>query len=164
MPAGPAAVAAVFTPNTFAAAPVKLSQAHLAQSEPAGNGRYGWTQAIVSTSGCANAATGVAGAADQAEICTALATALGIAPEHTLALSTGLIGTRLPVAKVVAGITDVVDGGGLRPDVGRRARGRRSALHDRLAGQVRDDDRRAAGAGRRRGHACASPGSPRVSG
>jgi glutamate N-acetyltransferase/amino-acid N-acetyltransferase len=116
VPAGPAAVAAVFTPNTFAAAPVKLSQAHLAQSEPAGNGRYGWTQAIVSTSGCANAATGVSGAADQAEICTALATALRIAPEHTLALSTGLIGTRLPVPRVVAGITDLVDGDGLRAD------------------------------------------------
>lgn len=117
VPGGPAPVAAVFTPNTFAAAPVKLSQAHLAATEPGGNGRYGWTQAIVSTSGCANAATGAAGAADQAEVCTAVATALRIPAERTLALSTGLIGTRLPVPKVVAGITDLVHGG-LRPDAG----------------------------------------------
>lgn len=115
VPRGPAPVAAVFTPNTFAAAPVKLSQAHLLATEPAGNGRYGWTQAIISTSGCANAATGAAGAADQAEICTALATALGIPAERTLALSTGLIGTRLPVPKVVAGIGSLV-AGGLRSD------------------------------------------------
>src|SRR5687767_10545356 len=90
----PAAAAAVFTPNTFAAAPVKLSQAHLAATDPAGKGRYGWAQAVISTSGCANAATGAAGAADQAEICTALAEALGTTSDRTLALSTGLIGTR----------------------------------------------------------------------
>src|SRR6478672_11321855 len=50
--AEPAAVAAVFTPNSMAAAPVKLSQDHLEATEPAGKGRYGWTRAIVSTSGC----------------------------------------------------------------------------------------------------------------
>ncbi len=94
---GPAAAAAVFTPNAFAAAPVRLSQAHLAGTEPAGDGRYGWARAIVSTSGCANAATGLAGDADQAEVAAVLAAALRVPADLTLLLSTGVIGTRLPL-------------------------------------------------------------------
>jgi glutamate N-acetyltransferase/amino-acid N-acetyltransferase len=92
-----AAVAAVFTPNAFAAAPVRLSQAHLAASG-------GWAEAIVSTSGSANAATGAAGDADQAEVAEMLAAALGVAVERTLLLSTGVIGTRLPLDLVGPGI------------------------------------------------------------
>jgi len=108
---GPAAAAAVFTQNAFAAAPVRLSQSHLAATEPAGRGRYGWADAVISTSGCANAATGAGGAADQAAIADALAEALRTIPERTLALSTGLIGTRLPVAVVVAGIGALLEAG-----------------------------------------------------
>ena len=110
---GPAAAAAVFTPNAFAAAPVRLSQEHLATSEPAGGGRYGWARAIVSTSGCANAATGPAGDTDQAEVAAVLAEALRVPADQTLLLSTGLIGTLLPLAKVAAGIRTVI-GDGLR--------------------------------------------------
>ncbi len=108
--AGPAAAAAVFTPNAFAAAPVRLSRAHLAATEPAGAGRYGWVEAIVSTSGSANAATGPAGDADQAEIASLLASALGVARERTLALSTGIIGTRLPLDRVESGIAALAPG------------------------------------------------------
>jgi glutamate N-acetyltransferase/amino-acid N-acetyltransferase len=93
----PAAAAAVFTPNAFAAAPVRLSKAHLAASG-------GWANALVSTSGCANAATGAAGDADQAEVAGMLAAALGVDVERTLLLSTGLIGTRLPLPIVLEGI------------------------------------------------------------
>ncbi|MEO5940124.1 MAG: bifunctional ornithine acetyltransferase/N-acetylglutamate synthase, partial [Candidatus Limnocylindrales bacterium] len=93
----PAAAAAVFTPNAFAAAPVRLSQAHLAATDPTGEGRFGWASAIISTSGCANAATGAAGAADQAVVASILASALGIDEDQTLLLSTGIIGTRLPL-------------------------------------------------------------------
>jgi glutamate N-acetyltransferase/amino-acid N-acetyltransferase len=93
----PAAAAAVFTPNAFAAAPVRLSRAHLAASG-------GWVEAIVSTSGCANAATGAAGDGDQAEVAEMLATALGAQVDRTLLLSTGIIGTRLPLPIVAAGI------------------------------------------------------------
>jgi glutamate N-acetyltransferase/amino-acid N-acetyltransferase len=97
---GPAAAAAVFTTNTFAAAPVRLSKRHL------GAGHFGQARAIVSTSGSANAATGAAGDADQERIGETLAAALGFGgqAELTLHLSTGLIGTRLPVDRVVAGI------------------------------------------------------------
>ncbi len=103
-----AAAAAVFTPNAFAAAPVRLSQAHLAATDPAGQGRFGWAAAVISTSGCANAATGAAGAADQAAVASILAEALAVPMERTLLLSTGMIGTRLPLDKVRAGVTAVV--------------------------------------------------------
>ncbi|TAL07536.1 MAG: bifunctional ornithine acetyltransferase/N-acetylglutamate synthase [Chloroflexota bacterium] len=93
----PAAAAAVFTPNRFAAAPVRRSRAVLAASG-------GWVRAVVSTSGSANAATGQAGDDDQARVGKIVATALGIEPEDVLHLSTGIIGTRLPLDKVATGV------------------------------------------------------------
>ncbi len=114
--AGPAAAAAVFTTNALAAAPVRLSQAHLLATEPTGAGRFGWVDAIVSTSGSANAATGPAGDADQAAIAGALGRALRVPVERTLALSTGIIGTRLPVGKVVTEAVRLAESGGLRAD------------------------------------------------
>jgi glutamate N-acetyltransferase/amino-acid N-acetyltransferase len=108
---GPAAAAAVFTPNAFAAAPVRLSQAHLAAVDPAGRGRYGRASAVVSTSGCANAATGPAGDADQVEIAVALAVAAGIPAESTLLMSTGIIGTRLPLDRIRTGLGALVADG-----------------------------------------------------
>jgi glutamate N-acetyltransferase/amino-acid N-acetyltransferase len=101
---GPAAVAAVYTPNAFVAAPVRLSQAHLEATGPGSNGRWGWADALISTSGCANAATGSAGDADQAEVAAMLAATIGTPVERTLLLSTGIIGTRLPLDKVSAGL------------------------------------------------------------
>ncbi len=103
----PAAAAAVFTPNAFAAAPVRLSQDHLAATEPAGGGRFGWATAIVSTSGCANAATGPAGDEDQAAVSGQLAQTLGTPEAMTLLLSTGIIGTRLPLDIVARGIAAI---------------------------------------------------------
>ena len=94
--AGPAAVAAVFTPNAFAAAPVKRSRANLAATSGDPRGGFGWTSAVISTSGCANAATGAAGEADQAEVGRLIAAAVGVEETHVLHLSTGIIGTRLP--------------------------------------------------------------------
>ncbi|MGZ8502620.1 MAG: bifunctional ornithine acetyltransferase/N-acetylglutamate synthase, partial [Candidatus Limnocylindrales bacterium] len=104
----PAATAAVYTPNRFVAAPVRLSQAHLAAGEPIGAGRFGWARAIVSISGCANAATGPAGDADQLAVAEGLAQAVGVPTASTLLLSTGVIGTRLPLDRVRAGLAAVV--------------------------------------------------------
>ncbi|HTS15298.1 MAG TPA: bifunctional ornithine acetyltransferase/N-acetylglutamate synthase [Candidatus Sulfotelmatobacter sp.] len=112
----PAAVAALFTRNRMAAAPVRLSQANLLATDAAGRGRRGWASAIVSTSGSANAATGAAGDADQAEIAAAVAHALGTRADHTLTLSTGVIGTRLPVARVAEGIGRLLPAIGGGPD------------------------------------------------
>jgi glutamate N-acetyltransferase/amino-acid N-acetyltransferase len=97
----PASVGAVFTSNALAAAPVRLSRAHLAT----GGGR---ATAILATSGCANAATGRDGERDQAELAAILGEAVGVDPAVTLALSTGLIGTRLPVAALRVSIPQVV--------------------------------------------------------
>lgn len=101
---GPAAAAAVFTPNTFAAAPVRQSRANLAASSGDPRGGFGWATAVVSTSGSANAATGAAGSADQAEVGRLVANAFDVMPDRVLHLSTGVIGTRLPLDKVAVGL------------------------------------------------------------
>jgi glutamate N-acetyltransferase/amino-acid N-acetyltransferase len=116
-----AAAAAVFTPNAFAAAPIALSRAHLAATAPDGGGSWGWAAGIVSTSGCANAATGAAGTADQEAIADAFAAAIGVPTTSTLAMSTGVIGTRLPVDLVASGIAAVVGTGLSSTDEGLAA-------------------------------------------
>jgi len=105
---GPIPAAAIFTLNTLAAAPVRRSRANLAATDPSGAGRFGWASAIVSTSGAANAATGAAGEEDQAQIGTLVAGALEIHSSHVLHLSTGVIGTRLPLDRVASGVASLV--------------------------------------------------------
>jgi glutamate N-acetyltransferase/amino-acid N-acetyltransferase len=105
--AGPAAAAAVFTPNAFAAAPVRRSRRNLAQTSGDARGAFGLTSAVVSTSGSANAATGAAGDLDQAAVGRLVASGLGVAEEHVLHLSTGIIGTRLPLALIEGGLADL---------------------------------------------------------
>ena len=102
-----ASAAAVFTPNAFAAAPVKLSRANLAATSHDPRGGFGYASAVVSTSGCANAATGAAGDADQAQVGAFVSTDLGIDQTRVLHLSTGIIGTRLPLDIVANGIASL---------------------------------------------------------
>ena len=106
--AGPASAAAVFTPNSLAAAPVRVSRAHLAATSGDPRGGFGLAEAIISTSGSANAATGPSGDADQVEIARLLARATGAAQDRTLHLSTGIIGTRLPLDRVAGGLDALV--------------------------------------------------------
>jgi glutamate N-acetyltransferase/amino-acid N-acetyltransferase len=108
--AGPVPAAAVFTPNRFAAAPVRLSRANL-QATGGTAAAAGFARAVISTSGSANAATGPAGDADQAAIGEAVAAALGGATAEVLHLSTGIIGLRLPVDHVSASIAEVAADG-----------------------------------------------------
>ena len=121
----PAAAAAVFTPNAFAAAPVRLSRIHLAASAPpdvrAGEGSAGFTTGIVVTSGCANAATGAAGDEDQAAVARALAGVLGGDVNETLVMSTGVIGVRLPLDKVLPGLAGLAGGSLTADDEGLEA-------------------------------------------
>ena len=105
---GPAAAAAVFTPNAFAAAPVRLSRAHLAATSGDPRGGFGWAEAVIATSGSANAATGAAGDDDQVAIAALVAEAVGTAITRTLHLSTGIIGTRLPLDKIAAGLARLI--------------------------------------------------------
>jgi glutamate N-acetyltransferase/amino-acid N-acetyltransferase len=92
--------AAVFTPNRFAAAPVRLSKSNLLATEPGGDGGFGYADAVICTSGCANAATGAAGDDDQAAVGRLVHEATGSHEDRVLHLSTGLIGTRLPLDRV----------------------------------------------------------------
>lgn len=86
----PATAVAVFTRNKFAAPPVVLDRERLAA-----NG--GKASAILVNSGNANAGTGAKGMADALAMGDAAAGALGIAAEHVLVCSTGIIGTPLPM-------------------------------------------------------------------
>ena len=108
---GPGSVAATFTTNQVPAAPILLSRRHLAATSPDGTSSYGRVDAIISTSGSANAGTGAQGLTDQRRLAKALATATGTIPERTLAVSTGMIGTRLPVDRIVPEIARLVMSG-----------------------------------------------------
>ncbi len=87
--------AAVFTKNRFCAAPVTVARAHLAQAAP---------RALVINTGFANAGTGAEGLDDTRRSCAALATAMGCAAHEVLPFSTGVIGERLPVERIIAGL------------------------------------------------------------
>lgn len=106
---GAVPAAAVFTPNRFAAAPVRLSAANL-RATGGEAATAGYAAAIVATSGSANAATGPAGDADQAAIGRSVAEALAVPAEQVLHLSTGIIGIRLPVDRVGATVRRVAAG------------------------------------------------------
>ncbi len=97
----PAKVAALFTKNTFKAAPVLIDAERV---------KRGIAQAIITNSGCANAATGKEGMADALAVSSATAKQLKISEEHLLVCSTGVIGRRLPVKKIEAGIGKLVKG------------------------------------------------------
>jgi glutamate N-acetyltransferase/amino-acid N-acetyltransferase len=86
---------AVFTMNRFCAAPVSVAREHLSQTEP---------RALLINTGFANAGTGSGGMDDARLSCAMLAASLGCAPNQVLPFSTGVIGERLPVDKLIAGL------------------------------------------------------------
>lgn len=90
-------VAGVFTQNLLAAAPVELCRAHLSKTR-------GHFRALVVSSGNANACTGAQGEADALEMCERVARSVGCAVEEVLVCSTGVIGQKLPMERVRAGI------------------------------------------------------------
>jgi glutamate N-acetyltransferase / amino-acid N-acetyltransferase len=93
----PAVGAAVWTTNRVLAAPVVVSKRHLASAEP---------QAVVINAGVANAATGSTGIADAEKTAAETASALGLANEEVVVLSTGVIGVPLPMQRVLAGVRE----------------------------------------------------------
>ena len=97
----PACAAGVFTTNRAQAAPVLLSQEHLALSSFQ-------TRAIVSNSGCANACTGPQGMADAREMAALTAAELGCEPSQVLVASTGVIGVNLTMPALRTGIPRAV--------------------------------------------------------
>ncbi|MDR0626757.1 MAG: bifunctional ornithine acetyltransferase/N-acetylglutamate synthase, partial [Bifidobacteriaceae bacterium] len=95
--AATSAAAAVFTVNRFAAAPVVLSREAMALAA----GGYSVPRAVILNSGGANACTGQEGYDDAKQTAGALARRLGLRTEEVLVCSTGLIGERLPVSKLL---------------------------------------------------------------
>ncbi len=105
---GPEAhAAAVFTSNAFKAAPVLWSRDAVADGRLA---------AVVLNSGGANACTGAAGLEDARQMAEWTAESVGCDITDVAVCSTGLIGVRLPMDKVLAGIElasqDLSDEGG----------------------------------------------------
>ena len=93
---GPAdAAAAVFTANRVKAAPVLWSQQAIAD---------GRALAVVLNAGGANACTGPDGFADTHRTAEQVAAALQISAIDVVVCSTGLIGERLPLDKLLAGV------------------------------------------------------------
>ncbi|CAB4341731.1 MAG: bifunctional glutamate N-acetyltransferase/amino-acid acetyltransferase ArgJ [Actinobacteria bacterium] len=90
------AAAAVFTQNRVQAAPVQWSKAAV---------KSGTFAAVLLNSGGANACTGPAGLADTQTSAEHLAQLLGIAAGEVAVCSTGLIGKRLPMDKLISGTT-----------------------------------------------------------
>jgi len=91
----PAVGAAMFTQNRVQAAPVIVSRRHLDQAQP---------QAVVLNSGCANAATGQRGELDALATATEAARLLELSSEQILLCSTGVIGVKLPLDKLLPGL------------------------------------------------------------
>jgi glutamate N-acetyltransferase/amino-acid N-acetyltransferase len=97
----PATAAAVFTQNTFIAAPLIVSKEHLEQTGHK-------ARAILVNSGNANAATGEAGIEAARACVDALAAQIGCPSNEVLVSSTGVIGRPFPVQSIKASIPKLV--------------------------------------------------------
>ncbi|HEX6218694.1 MAG TPA: bifunctional glutamate N-acetyltransferase/amino-acid acetyltransferase ArgJ [Sphingomicrobium sp.] len=93
----PVPTAAVFTRNRFRAPPVEASAERLIASG-------GHAAGVVVNSGNANAGTGARGRNDAEAMCNAAALAAGCDGQDMLVCSTGLIGFRLPMRKILTAI------------------------------------------------------------
>ncbi|MFC4077433.1 bifunctional glutamate N-acetyltransferase/amino-acid acetyltransferase ArgJ [Salinithrix halophila] len=92
----PAAAAAVYTMNAFQAAPLTVTREGMAVESR--------MQALLVNSGNANACTGDEGLADAYRMRKAAAHALDV-PEHLIGVaSTGVIGERLPIGKIIGAV------------------------------------------------------------
>lgn len=97
----PCVAAGVFTTNQLKAACVQFNIKQL---------KNGQAQAILANSGNANCLTGSAGKRHNAQMAEAAAKALGISPSLVLTASTGVIGQRLPIDRVLEGMQELAEG------------------------------------------------------
>jgi glutamate N-acetyltransferase/amino-acid N-acetyltransferase len=93
----PATAAGVFTPNLVCGAPVSVDRKRVP-----GIG----FRAVVGNTRCANACTGEQGVRDAEEMAMLASQTVGGAPDKGLVMSTGVIGTMLPMDKIRRGIAD----------------------------------------------------------
>ncbi|PFH56129.1 hypothetical protein XA68_17022 [Ophiocordyceps unilateralis] len=94
---GPCAAAAVFTKNKFRAAPVTFCRKLLEARSNAG------LRSVIVNSGNANAVTGARAFEDAASMASTTDERVGCR-DSTLVMSTGVIGERLPITKILASI------------------------------------------------------------
>ena len=87
-----ATTAGIFTKNAFCAAPVQICKKHLAAEK---------TKYLIINTGNANAGTGKGGYEDAMAICQTLANEKNVVVESVLPFSTGVIGERLPLDKIL---------------------------------------------------------------
>ena len=92
-------VAGVFTRNAFRAAPVQLAEAGIVR---------GGVRALIINSGNANAATAEPGLEDATRVCDELARAASLPEGSVLPFSTGVIGVRLPVERMIQALPDAL--------------------------------------------------------
>jgi glutamate N-acetyltransferase/amino-acid N-acetyltransferase len=92
-------VAATFTRNRFAAAPVIVAREHLASTAP---------RALLINAGQANAGTGEPGIAVARASCKLVGDALGVEAEAVLPFSTGVIGVAPPLDRMAAAIPGLI--------------------------------------------------------
>nr|WP_051023163.1 bifunctional glutamate N-acetyltransferase/amino-acid acetyltransferase ArgJ [Calidifontibacillus oryziterrae] len=92
----PASCAAVYTLNTFQAAPIKVTKESIAVEQR--------LQAIICNSGNANACTGEQGLLDAHKMRSETAKKLAIPNHYVAVASTGVIGELMPMDKIVTGI------------------------------------------------------------
>lgn len=95
--AAPCAAAGVFTTNRLKSAPVLLDAERLRADASA-------VRAVVINTGSANACTGGQGMDNARATARCAAQRLGCAEDQVLVLSTGVIGTQLPMDKICAGV------------------------------------------------------------
>ena len=93
-----ATAAAVFTRNHFPGAPVILGRETI---------RGGRLRAVVVNSKVSNVATGARGVDDARRMAAAAAAEIGTSAERVLVSSTGVIGVRLPIDKIEAGLRGI---------------------------------------------------------
>ncbi|OQE19561.1 hypothetical protein PENSTE_c015G00633 [Penicillium steckii] len=91
----PCSAAAVFTTNKFQAAPVQVSRETLRSRKGEG------IRAVVINSGCANAVTGKGGLEDAVQMGRTVDQCNGVENDSSLVMSTGVIGQRLPISKIL---------------------------------------------------------------
>ncbi len=104
----PSTVAAVFTENKLAAAPVVQAREKLQNRDK--------FHALVVNSGVANAATGPAGREDNEKLIETTARLLNLSPAAVLSASTGYIGRRLALDKITDTLPEAVDSLNRVPD------------------------------------------------
>lgn len=96
----PAVTAAVTTQNVFCGAPVTVTRERLQASAV--------TRGVVVNAGCSNVARGEEGLATARAMAQAAGIAAGAGPDALLVASTGVIGVRLPLEKIEAGLPGLV--------------------------------------------------------